>query len=34
VDKMRKNRVRWFGHVMGKDLEAVRTVLELSVKEE
>jgi len=33
MDKMRKNRLRWFGHVMRKeDLETVRTVMELSVE--
>jgi len=33
VDKMRENRLRWFGHIMKReDSEAVRTIMELSVK--
>jgi len=34
VNKMRENRLRWFGHVMRrKNSEAVRTVMEINVKE-
>jgi len=34
TDKTRENTLRWFGHVMRReDLEVVRTVMELSVKE-
>jgi len=34
MDKMTENRLRWFGHVIRrKDLEVVRTVLELNVEE-
>jgi len=33
MDKMRENKLRWFGHVMRReDSGAVRTVMELSVK--
>jgi len=32
IDKMRENRLRWFGLVMKReDLKAVRTVMELRV---
>jgi len=34
MDKMRVNRLRWFGHVMRrKDSEAIRIVMELTVEE-
>jgi len=33
VDKMRENKLRWFGHVMRRDdLKALRNVMALSVE--
>ncbi|XP_050534488.1 uncharacterized protein LOC126901782 [Daktulosphaira vitifoliae] len=33
VDKMRENRLRWFGHVMRREeLEAIRTVIAMNVE--
>ncbi|XP_050548275.1 uncharacterized protein LOC126909909, partial [Daktulosphaira vitifoliae] len=33
VDKMRENRLRWFGHVMRKEeSETIRTVIEINVE--
>jgi hypothetical protein len=33
VDKMRKNRLRWFGHVMRrKETKAVRVVIKMNIE--
>jgi len=33
VDKMKKNRLKWFGHVIWKEVsKAVRTVIKLSME--
>lgn len=34
MEKMRKNRLEWFGHVMRRDIsEAVKTIMKMNIKE-